>query len=173
MTTPASSPAIAEAREPAIRKRVPLSTPQRKLEVPEIPGRHPYWFLESNVPRALQGGYEFVHDKDVTLNQVDPATDTMESGNQDLGTQVKIGAGTDASGKAEYLVLMSIKEEWWQEDQKVLEARNASILSAIFKEEKIMGSDQVAPEDRDARYVKTAEISPMKPLFQRPTRKGK
>jgi hypothetical protein len=60
---------------------------------------------------------------------------------------------------------MQIKEEWWTEDQKVLENRNASVMSAIFKNEQIAGSEKVPPEDQGTRYVKTA-------LFNRPTRKG-
>lgn len=148
------------------RKRIPLSIPQRKLEVAPIPGFHLYWFRDDNVERALQAGYEFVDDKEVSLNQHGVATRKEISGNADLGSHVRVIAGTAANGSAEHLTLMKIREEWWKEDQKVLEERNASVLAAIFQDEQIMGSEQLSPEDRATRYVKTA-------LFNRPTRKGK
>ena len=165
MNNPANQTAAEIAKEAAPRKRVPLSIPQRRLEAPEIPGFHLHWFLESNVPRALQGGYEFVSSEDVPLHQRGVGTDTTVSGNADLGSRVRILGGIGAEGKAEYLVLMKIREEWWDEDQKVLGNRNASVMSAIFKNEEIPGSEKVRPEDQGTRYVKTA-------LFNRPTRKG-
>jgi len=165
MNSPASKTAAEIAKEPGARKRISLSIPQRRLEAPEIPGYHLHWFLESNVPRATQGGYEFVDSQDVPIHQRGVGTDTTISGNADLGSRIRILGGIGAEGKAEYLVLMKIKEEWWREDQKVLESRNASVMSAIFQNEEIPGSEKVRPEDQGTRYVKTA-------LFNRPTRKG-
>jgi hypothetical protein len=168
MTTtasPASKTAAEASKETPARKRIPLSIPTRKMEVDEIPGFHLYWFLESNVPRALQGGYEFVDSDEVPLHQRGVATDSTISGNADLGSHIKLVAGIGDGGRAEYQILMKIREEWYLEDQKVIEARNAAILAAIFRKEYIAGSDKVSSEDQGLRYVKTA-------LFQRPTRKG-
>lgn len=151
--------------------RIPMSTPQRKLEVPEREGFHRFWFLEGNVPRALQAGYEYVDAASVNLNQLGVGSDSMSSGNQDLGTRVRIVGGTNTAGQAEYLVLMEIREEWWKKDQRVIEERNAAIMSAIFKGEKILDapSDGQTAKDKDLRYIE-ARVSP---LFQRPTRKSK
>lgn len=161
---PANKPPADLAKEAPARKRIPMSVPRRKMEAPDIPGFHLHWFLESNIPAALQGGYEFVDMNEVPLNQHGVGTSTQISGNSDLGSRVKIVAGIGAAGEPEYQVLMKIKEEWWQEDQRSIEARNAATLSAIFKEEQIMGSDKAPAEDRKLSYVKTA-------LFHRPTRK--
>lgn len=161
-----TNPANPSTPPKAERKRIPMSIPKRKLDVPEIPGYRLYWFLERNVPRALEGGYVFVKDDEVPLNQFGPATDRSLSGNTDLGTNIRIYGGTDVRGNPEHLVLMKIKEEWWLEDHKVLEERNAQILSAIFQNEVVPGSERVSREDQDLRYVKTA-------LLNRPTRKGK
>jgi hypothetical protein len=163
-TNPANLPAAELAKAAPTRKRIPMSVPRRKMEAPEIPGFHLHWFLESNVHAALQGGYEFVDINEVPTNQMGVGNDTTISGSADLGARVKIIAGTGVDNQPEYQVLMKIREEWWQDDQKVIEARNASVLSAIFKEEHIMGSDKVPAEDKNLRYVKTA-------LFNRPTRK--
>lgn len=152
------------------RTRIPMSTPTRKLEVPPIEGYHLYWFLESNVPRALDGGYEFVKRDEVKLNQHGIATGRGVSGNTDLGTNVSVVAGgVSESGGAERLVLMKIKQEWYDEDRKQLENRNASILEAIFRGEIIPGSEEASREDRNQMYLKTLPSS--KPLLQRQRRK--
>lgn len=167
MTNPANEPSsrVTEAN------RVPMSTPQRKLEVPEREGFHRYWFLESNAPRALQAGYEFVDSKEVILNQTGVGNDSIASGNMDLGSRVRIVGGTNQSGQAEFLILMEIREDWWKKDQRVIEERNAAIMSAIFKGERILDApgDGQTQGDKDVRYVQ-ARVSP---LFQRPTRKSK
>ena len=145
--------------------RIPLSTARRKLEVlNDLPGYHLHWFLESNVPAAIQGGYEFVNDKDIRLNQHTAATKTGISGNNDLGSNISLIGGIGADGKNESQFLMKIREEWWQDDQKVIENRNAATLAAIFKGEQIGNPNQANAGDTSQRYVKEA-------LFQRPTRK--
>ena len=143
-------------------KRIPLSTPQRKLEVPDVPGFHLHWFLDINVPRAIQGGYEFVNTHDVAVNSFSVGTSADVSGNADLGSHVKVIGGIGSDGKPEHLNLMKIREDWWREDQKILEERNASIISAIFKDEQVVGNSPGG--DNTQRYVKQA-------LFNRPKRK--
>lgn len=165
-TNPSNPPAAVEAAKPAVRKRIPMSVPQRKLEVPEIPGFHLYWFRESSVPRAIQGGYEHVYSQDLPVNQLNVANDKGISGNQDLGSHVRIVGGVAEGGGVEYAVLMKIREEWWQEDQDAISKKNAGVMEAIFNKEQIIGSEKVQGGDRDLRYVKTA-------LFNRPTRKAK
>lgn len=160
----ASNPA-SPAKEPD-RQRIPMSVPSRKLEVAEIPGWHLYWFLESNIPRAIQGGYEFVQANEVQLNQQNVATDRSVSGNADLGGQVKIVAGASERGGAEHLVLMKIKEEWYNVDRKQIEARNQSVLEAIFRGELAEGA-KVSPADAGKTYLTEGS----KPLLQRPRRK--
>lgn len=161
-TNPANAPQVTE------RVRIPMSVPSRKLEVPPIPGFHLYWFLESNVPRAIQGGYEFVNDKEVTLNQLNVATDRSISGNAAMGSKVMVVGGTSESGGAEHLVLMKIRQEWYDEDKKVIEERNASIMQSIFRGETVPGSERASQADRDQMYTRAEDL----PLFNRPARKG-
>jgi hypothetical protein len=167
MTTdakPAANPA--NAVTPQRRARIPMSVPQRKLEVTDIPGFHLYWFRDENIDRAIQAGYEFVSDVEVHLNQGNAGTSKDITGNADMGTRVRVVSGTAADGGAEHLTLMKIRQEWWEEDRKLIDSRNADIMSAIFQGEQVLGSDKVSPEDKSQSYVKTA-------LFNRPTRKGK
>lgn len=180
MTTEASpNPANAPdnvAQQPGLRRRVPMSVPRRKLEVTDVPGFHLHWFIESNVRRALQAGYEFVDDKEVVVNQSGVGNSLELTGNQDLGSRVTVVGGVGADGKEERLVLMKIKEEWFREDQKLIEERNASVLSQIFRGETIFGAENDNQSDRSLRYVDehrtSFERSP-KALFQRPTRKAR
>lgn len=158
------NPATPRKVDLSARKRVPMSVPSRKLEVPDIEGYHLHWFIDRNVPRALRGGYEFVEDSELPANQFNVATSTSVSGSTDLGSHITQIAGTSEKGDAEHLTLMKIKEEYWLEDQKAIEQRNASVIQGIFKNEQIMGSERTPAEDRNLRYVKTA-------LFSRPARK--
>jgi hypothetical protein len=61
---------------------------------------------------------------------------------------------------------MKIRNEWYDLDRKGIEERNASVMSAIFKDEQILGSDRMSTADKGASYVSKA-------LFNRPVRKGK
>jgi hypothetical protein len=141
--------------EPARNRaeRVPMSVPVRRLETPEIPGYHSHWFKESNISRALQAWYEFVGFDEVPVNQRNVGTDTMVSGNTDLGSHVSISAGIDGQGKPERLTLMKLKEEYWLADRAKIDGRNASILGSIFRGEKILGSETDKEDDQGTRYV--------------------
>jgi hypothetical protein len=161
-----SADSVAEAAKPAARKRIPMSVPIRKLEVPEIPGYHMHWFLEKNVPRALQAAYEFVDFNEVPTSQTGLGNDVRSSGSADLGDRIRVLSGVGENSHPEYLVLMKLPEEFWLEDRKKIDELNASRLSVIFRGEKILDSDElkVSSDDQALRYVKTA-------LFNRPTRK--
>lgn len=161
-------------------KRIPMSVPQLKLEVPEIPGWHLYWAAESNLPRFFQGGYELVYDREIHLNQTGIGSQHSISGNMDMGTRVAIAAGVKENGDTEYLVLVKIEEEYFREDQGKIEALNRRILRAIFKERKPIdqGGQGNNPGDTQQRYVDQAQISvnghlrPQDPLFQRRQKKS-
>ena len=151
------------------RKRIPMSVPSRKLEVPEIPGYHLYWFRDANVPRAQQAGYVFVEDREVPLNQFGVGTDKSVSGNADLGSHIRVVGGTAEGGGVEHLTLMKIKEEWWREDQKEIENRNATVIQSIFREERIAGSEKSRADDQGLAYVKDSSFAAKSglPLFNR------
>lgn len=165
MSTP--NPANSPAQAKPDRKRIPMSVPSRKLEVAEIPGWHLYWFLESNVPQAINGGYEFVQANEVVLNQLNVATDRSISGNASLGGQVMVAAGAGGVQAVEHLVLMKIKKEWYDADRKAIEDTNRKVLEAIFKGEVAEGA-KTNVADQGKTYLKER---PLKPLFQRPARK--
>lgn len=140
-------------------RRIPMSVPVRKLEVDPIPGFHLHWHRESNVDRAKQAGYELVTPTEVRINHRSIGNDKTLGGNTDLGSCVSIVGSAD-SANVERLVLMKLKEEWWQEDKAALDARNASIVEGIFEGEKVGIPDGAGTQDLPANaYVKTAILN--------------
>lgn len=110
------------------RERMPMSLPELRLAVPEIPGYHVHWFRSdaTRIERALKGGYQFVEQDEVQLNRTALGSGLEDQGSTDLGSRVSV-----ASGGGERLVLMKIQNQYWEEDQKLLEEKNESIASVI------------------------------------------
>jgi hypothetical protein len=147
--------------------RVPMSEIRQRLQVAPMPGWRLYWFKDDNVPAAVDAYYEFVKRGEVALNPNGIGTDSSQSGNTDLGTNVSIIAGQNAAGQPVRLNLMKLKMEYYEEDQRAIEKRNSTILQAIFGDEAKVFDKDGSIKDKDATsYVKTA-------LFNRPTRKAK
>lgn len=135
------------------RRRIPLSVPRRKLEATPIPGYVLYWFKESNIPIALDAGYEFVDRAEVKINQVNEANPAGSDGSTDLGSRVSvIGDKIGERGVPERAVLMKIREEFWREDRELLDNENARALGAIFEEGLIAGANR---GDHSQSYVRT------------------
>jgi len=127
-TNPANSLPVAEKR--ATPKRIPMSVPQAKLAVPEIPGYHQHWFTSDRVARAQQAGYSFVDPDETDTSLLEIAGGE----NQDMGTRVSAYAGTEIDprdGQPKRLYLMKIPLEFWNEDQRNLERRSESMLDAL------------------------------------------
>lgn len=159
---------IAEQIQRGLRKRIPLSTAVRKMEVQPIDGYYLYWFKESNIPAALDAGYEFCHRDEAHVNQMGVAADRSASGSTDLGTRVSIMGSLTSSptGGPERAYLMKLRQEWRDEDKAKIDERNASIVSGIFQGERIGAPDGTLREKGSLEYIRTA-------LFNRPVRKAK
>jgi len=116
------------------RKRIPLSVPQRKLEVPEIPGYYLRWFKGLlRVAQAQRASFEFVSPEEVALNEISLGGDGGKTGNTDLGDRVSIieGGELDGSGNAVRMYLMKQKLEYYYEDQAIAQKRNDSVAEAL------------------------------------------
>lgn len=149
---------IGQTSEAAERKRIPMSAPVQKLEVDEIPGYHLHWFLSGpgRLERAVDGGYEYVDARDIQLNNTSLGGDSAISGNTDMGSRVSVVSGQEIGkdGQAVRLVLMKIKLEWWNEDQKLLEARNEQVRNALVGG--MLGAERDTSGDSKQRYVDPA-----------------
>lgn len=149
------------------RKRIPMSVAKRKMEVEALPGFHLHWFSESNVPQAIDAGYEFVSKDEISLNQLGVGAMHNMSGNTDLGSRISIIGSLEGPSKGpERAYLMKLKEEYRKEDLEAMAKVAAAPLEAIFRDEMIAGPEGKVNERGELVYVKTA-------LLNRPTRKAK
>lgn len=161
-------------------KRIPLSVPQRKLEVPEIPGYHLRWFrgTQSRLAQAVQAGYEFVSPDEVKLNNVSLGGDASKTGNTDMGSRVSVAEGGETeNGQAVRLYLMKQKLEFKAEDDAILSKRNDSVVAALtvgFRQGTIGLEESMRQgetrEDADQRYVDKRR-SKLPDLFRKKTQK--
>lgn len=149
------NPGTNAGKTAAERKRVPMSVPVQRLEAPEIPGYHLHWFLGSSerLERAMAGGYEFVDERELKINSVSLGGDSTTSGNTDMGSRVSVISGQELGrdGQPMRLILMKIKQEWYEEDQKLVEGRNDLVAASLRGG--TLGAEKDKPTDRAARYV--------------------
>ena len=166
-----SNPANAVEKAVPERTRIPMSLPQQKLAVPDIPGYHLHWMLgtPSRIAQAQRAGYEFVDEGEVDVANTGLADSATRSGNTDMGSRVSVVAGGDMGqdGQEQRLYLMKIRLEWWEADQKVLEDRNEQIAASIRG-----GQDLAAnPDGNENRYIPDAHKKGVAELFTRKTRR--
>jgi len=159
-----ASPLVPLAAE---RKRIPMSVPVQKLEAPDIPGYHLHWFRgePDRLQRALDGGYEFVDERELKVNAVGLGTTSTATGNTDMGSRVSVvsGDGVGRDGQPSRLVLMKIKQEWYEEDQQLVTNRNEQVASALRGGDvtALPAGAQGARGDASNRYVdKTRTVLP-------------
>lgn len=111
------------------RKRIPFGAHRSKLQVEDkIDGYVLRWFndVDGRVQRALNGGWEPVHHKEVPrLGEGE-----LHGDNSDLNSGV---SKVVSRGKSDVIraKLMKIKEEWYNEDQETKEEVNRRTDDAI------------------------------------------
>jgi len=148
---PANVPATSVTDE----NRVPMSLPDLKLAVPEIPGFVLHWFADrpGRISRAAAAGYQFVDREEVRVRNFGFAEDLLNSGNTDLGSRVSVHGGTDERGGAERLYLMKIKQEWYDKDMALREETSDKIVASLRAGK--IGSERDSNVNR--RYVKDTD----------------
>lgn len=141
--------------------RIPMSLPQLRLEIPEIPGWHLHWFLGKNVARALRAGYQYVDPEEVNANVTGLADDPSWNGSTDMGTRVSVIAGGTEEGTAqpERLYLMKLPLEWRRKDEMALEAVNDNVAKALRGGQPLPGPGNSGEnsEDLRRRYIKQGQ----------------
>lgn len=165
------NPSNVPGKARAERKRVPMSAPVQKLEVPELPGYHLHWMRGSHqrIQQALQAGYEFVSPEEVHVNNVSLGGDSAVSGNTDMGSHVSIvGGGLGEDNQPVRLILMKLKEELWLEDQQVVQNRNDQVAAALTGG--MLGGDKAADSgELNMRYVKK-DLTKIPEMFRKKVR---
>lgn len=171
------NPSVPTAVEPAARKRIPMSVPTRKLEVPAIPGYYTKWIrgTPQRLAQAERAFFEFVRPEEIQLNNVSLGGDATKDGNTDLGGRVSVieGSEIDSGGQAVRLYLMKQKWEYYLEDQALSQQRNDSVadaLTASYRQGIIGGrAEGETAEDAGLRYVDPRRTR-VPELFRRKTR---
>jgi hypothetical protein len=159
------------------RKRIPMSVPNLRLEVPEVPGFRLYWHKEANVERAKAAGYVLVTQDEVALNPRDIGGNDGLGGNTDLGGNVSLVHGQGATGSPERLVLMKIPMEYFKEDQLNIAMSNAEKIADIFSDEQLIGPEgeiddrgQLVYTPSEGSTFQSRGRAEFKPVFNRPKR---
>jgi hypothetical protein len=120
------------AEDGATRKRRNVfNGTEAKINVREqIPGYHLHVFTDANsrIQEALDSGYEFVRP-----NEVGGVSENVVSRNGDLGERIRFLVNPHSEGTEQYGYLMKIRQEWFEEDQAEIQAKNNRIDAAVRK----------------------------------------
>ena len=103
----------------------------------QIDGYHLHVFTDTGgrIQEAMDNGYEFVRP-----DEVGGVSENVVSRNGDLGERIRYLVNPRAEGTEQYGYLMKIRQEWYEEDQAELQAKNNRIDASIRKG-KITGDD--------------------------------
>lgn len=110
----------AVARTPR-KTRASFNGTEGKLRIQnEIEGYHCHIFndVPGRIEQALEVGYEFV-----SPNEVGGTATNVVSRNTDIGDKVRFLVGTSETNEPLYAYLMKIRNEFYEEDQNVMQAR--------------------------------------------------
>jgi hypothetical protein len=125
---PTATPAVDGATR---KRRSVFNGTESKLSVnQQIPGFHLHVFTDagSRIQQAMDSGYEFVKP-----DEVGGVSENVVSRNGDLGERIRFLVNPRAEGSEQYGYLMKIRQEWYEQDQAELQAKNNRIDNAIRK----------------------------------------
>lgn len=114
---------------PVRSKRTSFNGTEQKLAVNSlIEGYHLHTFNDTpgRIDKALSAGYEFV-----SQDEVGGVPTNVVSRNTDIGDKVRYLVGTDGNNNPQYAFLMKLRQEFYEEDQNALQAKNDKIDKAI------------------------------------------
>lgn len=129
--TPAADGATRKRRNTFNGTEVKLSVRQ------QIDGYHLHVFTDagSRIQEALDSGYEFVQPV-----EVGGVSENVVSRNGDLGERIRYLVNPRAQGTEQYGYLMKIRQEWYEEDQADLQAKN-NLIDASIRNGKVTGDN--------------------------------
>ncbi len=113
------------------KKRNVFNGTEAKISVQQqIEGYHLHVFTDKGgrIQSALDNGYEFVRP-----DEVGGVSENVVSRNGDLGERIRYLVNPRAEGTEQYGYLMKIRQEWHEEDQTELQAKNNLIDAAVRK----------------------------------------
>ncbi len=116
--------------EKGTRERVPFSANRKRLSLnKQFDGFVTRWFndVDDRLQRAEDGGYQFVHRKDI--GQV--GDKDVSNGNTDVNSRVSRVVGRQPTGQPIRAYLMKIRKDWYDADQAKKEEINKRVDDAI------------------------------------------
>ena len=120
------------------KKRNVFNGTEAKISVQQqIDGYHLHVFTDvgGRIQQALDNGYEFV-----SPDEVGGVSENVVSRNGDLGERIRYLVNPRAEGTEQYGYLMKIRQEWFEEDQAELQAKN-NLIDAAIRKGKITGEN--------------------------------
>lgn len=126
---PAEQPATPAVDGATRKRRNTFNGTEAKLSVrQQIPGYHLHVLTDagSRIQEAMDSGYEFVRPE-----EVGGVSENVVSRNGDLGERIRFLVNPRAQGSEQYGYLMKIRQEWYEEDQAELQAKNNRIDASI------------------------------------------
>ena len=130
-----SAPTAAEDGTTRKRRNVFNGTEAKISVRTQIEGYHLHVFTDTGgrIKEAVDSGYEFVKP-----DEVGGVSENVVSRNGDLGERIRYLVNPRAEGTEQYGYLMKIRQEWYEEDQAELQAKNND---ASIRKGKITGDD--------------------------------
>lgn len=128
------------------KKRNVFNGTEAKISVQtQIEGYHLHVFTDTGgrIQMALDSGYEFVRP-----DEVGGVSENVVSRNGDLGERIRFLVNPRAEGTEQYGYLMKIRQEWYEEDQAELQAKN-NLIDAAVRKGKITGENPSFYTPRD------------------------
>ena len=111
----------------------------------QIDGYHLHILTDkgSRIEEALDAGYEFVRP-----NEIGGISENVVSRNGDLGERIRYLVNPRAEGTEQYGYLMKIRQEWYEQDQVELQAKN-NLIDESIRGGKITGNNPAFYTPRD------------------------
>lgn len=168
LTNPSERPEKSEAT----RKRIPMTTPQRRLETTTLPGYHLQWIrgTPDRMQQARAAGFEVVRVGEVQTNAAVLGADSLEGVSTDLGDAISIPDGEEViAGQGVRLHLMKQPQEYYDEDMQIRQKDNDSVRDALAAG--LTGAGQSSGEtatDIASRFV-DRERTKLPELFRKKT----
>jgi hypothetical protein len=128
------------------KKRNVFNGTEAKISVQkQIDGYHLHVFTDTGgrIQAAMDNGYEFVRP-----DEVGGVSENVVSRNGDLGERIRYLVNPRAEGTEQFGYLMKIRQEWHEEDQTELQAKN-NLIDAAIRKGKITGENPSFYTPRD------------------------